>query len=125
MPDSGPTGGHMGMVSETIALLTDETRPEGRALANTAFYLFDCALLRRIIAAGLLGIHFQRHKKEPDETGAVRSVTKFEYFLPDLYELASRMGAPCRVALLRDTARLDEPGVIRAAVETVAVLPGV
>ena len=109
-----------------FAELTDDqkrllTAPggEGRALANTALYLFDLRLLKRVIREGGLKLHLQRHKRVQDETGAFVPVTKFEYFLPDLPELAARCGASCRLMLLRDTSAL--PGALRDM--TVDALP--
>ena len=94
---------------EQIALLTCENHPDGYAVANTGLYLVDIKLIRRVIASGLLGIHFQRRKKERGADGALHEVTKFEYFMPDLLGVASKLGAKCRIALLRDTANLTGP----------------
>lgn len=93
--------------SAQIALLTQENHPDGYAVANTGLYLADLTLIQRIIDGGLLGIHLQRHKKETGADGQLHAVTKFEYFLPDLLGVASQIGARCRIALLRDTSRLE------------------
>lgn len=92
-----------------IDLLTQENHPDGYAVANTGLYLADIMLTERIIDGGLLGIHFQHHKKETGADGKLHAVTKFEYFLPDLLGVASQLGAHCRIALLRDTSRLKAP----------------
>ena len=92
-----------------VELLTCENHPDGYAVANTGLYLADIELIRRVIASGLLGIHFQRRKKERGADGALHEVTKFEYFMPDLLGVASQLGAKCRIALLRDTANLTGP----------------
>ena len=94
---------------EQVELLTCENHPDGYAVANTAFYLADIELVRRVIASGLLGIHFQRRKKERGADGALHEVTKFEYFMPDLLGVASQLGMKCRIAMLRDTANLTGP----------------
>ncbi len=94
---------------EQVELLTCESHPDGYAVANTGLYLADIELVRRVIASGLLGIHFQRRKKERGTDGALHEVTKFEYFMPDLLGVASHLGAKCRIALLRDTASLTGP----------------
>ncbi len=94
---------------EQVELLTCENHPNGYAVANTGLYLADIELVRRVIASGLLGIHFQRRKKERGADGALHEVTKFEYFMPDLLGVASQLGAKCRIALLRDTANLTGP----------------
>ncbi len=95
--------------ADQIALLTQENHPDGYAVANTGLYLADIGLLRQVIESGLLGIHFQRHKKETGVDNQLHSVTKFEYFMPDLLGIASLLGAHCRIALLRDTSGLSEP----------------
>lgn len=92
-----------------VDLLTRENHPDGYAVANTGLYLADIELVRRVIASGLLGIHFQRRKKERGADGQLHDVTKFEYFMPDLLGVASQLGAKCRIALLRDTANLTGP----------------
>ena len=92
-----------------VVLLTRENHPDGYAVANTGLYLADIELVRRVIASGLLGIHFQRRKKERGADGQLHDVTKFEYFMPDLLGVASQLGAKCRIALLRDTANLTGP----------------
>lgn len=94
---------------EQVDLLTRENHPDGYAVANTGLYLADIELVRRVIASGLLGIHFQRRKKERGADGQLHDVTKFEYFMPDLLGVASQLGAKCRIALLRDTANLTGP----------------
>ena len=108
--------GKGGMACREFAELTDDqkrrlTRPDdtGRALANTALYMFDMALLERVIAEGGLKLHLQRHKKVQDTTGAFVPVTKFEYFLPDMPELAARYGMTCSLMLLRDTSDWPSP----------------
>ena len=92
-----------------VDLLTRENHPDGYAVANTGLYLADIELVRRVIASGLLGIHFQRRKKERGADGQLHDVTKFEYFMPELLGVASQLGAKCRIALLRDTANLTGP----------------
>ena len=105
-----------GCACTEFAELTDDQRrmltdPDnvGRALANTALYLFDTRLIRRVVDEGGLKIHLQRHKRVRDRDGAFVPTTKFEYFLPDMLEQAASCGAPCHLAILRDTTGLQAP----------------
>jgi len=74
--------------------------------ANSGSFIIPLKLCEKIYAERLLKLHLQKNKFENEY-----KVTKFEYFLTDVVEIATKNNYSLNVLLLRDTSKL--PGNLK------------
>ncbi len=91
------------LLDEQRKLIIDNFKTQNSILAaNSGSFVIPIELAEKIIQEKILKLHLQKNKFEKEY-----KVTKFEYFLPDIVEIATRNNYNLNVLLLRDTSKLQ------------------
>lgn len=80
---------------------------KGRIIGNLGSYMLSMELASKIINDNVLPLHFQVGKKEKTERGKHYVVTKFEYFMTDVLEIASLTDNQIGILMLRNTEKFE------------------
>lgn len=78
----------------------------GRIIGSSGSYVLGVNIIHEIIEKSLLNLHFQPGKKEVCKDGSRMTVTKFEFFIPDIVEIAAALNYKLIVAMLRNTSNI-------------------
>ena len=78
-----------------------------RVIGNLGSYMLSMELASKIINDNVLPLHFQLGKKENTEDGKHFLVTKFEYFMTDVLEIASLTDNQIGILMVRNTEKFE------------------